>query len=294
MFTKVLIPYDFSKDAEYTIRCVQNIPQIREIILVHITRSLYLVSSPERENPETDYARLRLEKISEMIEMPRSRVRVIVREISGGEISDAIIRISEQESASLIIMGRRGRGVIETLLLGSTAYDILRYGKSSLLLIHPPDTLGTQPAPGRCPLLWTRVQICTDFSEPAIETLCTDLYPYVSAVDFVHVVSRGDSDDELKNLTEKAEEQMKQTVKTASVSAQLSVPSGSSVNMNSHVLIGDPADEIIRFSEQQDISLIVVKSTGSRGILHSLIGGTTEAIARHSKKPLLILKNRGN
>jgi nucleotide-binding universal stress UspA family protein len=131
MFTKVLIPYDFSKDAEYTIRCVQNIPQIREIILVHITRSLYLVSSPERENPETDYARLRLEKISEMIEMPRSRVRVIVREISGGEISDAIIRISEQESASLIIMGRRGRGVIETLLLGSTAYDILRYGKST-------------------------------------------------------------------------------------------------------------------------------------------------------------------
>ncbi|OQA59370.1 MAG: Universal stress protein [Euryarchaeota archaeon ADurb.Bin294] len=281
MFTKVLIPYDFSDDAEYIIRCLKNIPRIREVILVHVTRSLYLVSSPERENPEADYARLRLEKVRDLIEMPRSKVRIIVEEITGGEISDAVIRVAEREQVSLILMGRRGRGVIETILLGSTAWDILRFCPSSLLLIHPPED-GSELSPGvRCPDIFTRALVCTDFSEPDIETLLTDILPLISSVDLFHVVSRGDTDEEIGRSVKEAEERLKNIVITCPEK---------SILVRTHVRIGDASDEIIRFSEKEDISLIVVKSTGTRGFVHKIIGGTTEAIARNAKKPLFILR----
>ncbi|WP_304018716.1 universal stress protein [Methanospirillum hungatei] len=284
MFTKVLIPYDFSDDAEYIIRCLKTIPQIREVILVHITRSLYLVPSPERENPEADYARLRLEKVKEMIDMPRSKVRVLIEEISGGEISDAIIRVAEREQVSLILMGRRGRGVIETLLLGSTAWDILRFGPTHLLLVHPPDDDPKTSSPSPCPEIFTRAMICTDFSKPDIETLLSDILPLVSSVDLFHVVSKGDTDEEIGRAMKEAEEKLKNIV--------ICCPE-KSIQVRAHVRIGDAADEIIRFSEEEDISLIVVKSTGSRGLVHKIIGGTTEAVARNAKKPLFIIRKSG-
>ncbi len=281
MFTKVLIPYDFSNDSEYIIRCLKNIPQIREIILFHVTRSLYLISTPERENPETDYARLRLEKVKELIEMPRSKVRVVVEEISGGEVSDAIIRIADREQVSLIMMGRRGRGVIETLLLGSTAWDVLRYCPSDLLLIHPPGK-PLRLSPGiRCPDLFTNVMLCKDFSSPGIEDLCMDIYPYVTSVELFHAVTKGDSEEEVNHAVKDAKEELEKVAITCN---------GKDITCNIHVRVGDAADEIIRFSEEKNISLIVAKSTGRQGIVKKIVGGTTEAIARSARKPLLVLK----
>ena len=77
MFTKVLIPYDFSDDAEYIIRCLKNIPRIREVILVHVTRSLYLVSSPERENPEAEDDRLGTAEVLKLIGLVGSQIRIM-------------------------------------------------------------------------------------------------------------------------------------------------------------------------------------------------------------------------
>lgn len=283
MFTKVLIPYDFSDDAEYIIRCLRNIPQIRELILVHIVTSPYLVSFPDRENPETEYARLKLEKVKEVIEMPRSRVRIIVGEIGSGDFSDAIVRIADQEQASLIMMGRRGRGVIETLLLGSTAWDILRYGHCSLLLVHPPEkTLQTSKAYPPCPGFFSRIMICTDFSDPEIETLSLDLIPYVQSVDLFHVVSRGDTSSEVETAVKQAEEKLHHIT---FLQGEKPIP------VKAHVTTGDAADEILAYSDRENVSLIMMKSTGRRGIMHRIIGGTTEGVARKAKKPLLILKS---
>ncbi len=284
MFTRVLIPHDFSDDADYVIRCLQNIPRIREVILVHITRSMYLLPSPDRENPETDYARLRLEKVKNAIMLPRSKVRIIVEEITGGEVSEAVIRIAEREQASLILMGRRGRGVIETVLLGSTAWDILKYGNTDLLLIHPPDKAwNSSPSHPRCPDLFTNVMICTDFSEPPIETLISDILPGATGAVLFHAVSKGDSDEEVSRAVEQAEENM---IRIADRYRDMSLL------VMTRIRIGDPADEIIRVSSGEDVSLVVMKSTGSRGILNKFIGGTTEAVGRSVKKPLLILKKR--
>lgn len=285
MFTKVLIPFDFSDDSYYIVKCLEKIPRIREILLVHVTRSLYLVNSEDRENPETDYARLRLEKVKETIEMPRSKIKIIVEEIAGGEISEAILRIADRECVSLIMMGRRGRGVIETLLLGSTAWDIIRYGKQDLLLVHPPETKDTHNPIQRypCPDLLSRVMICTDFTEPPIENLLPDIYEVSSSVILFHAVTTGDSDEEVQKEVESA----KGALHTIEQHRK-------DHDITSVIRTGDAADEILTFSMQEDISLIAMKSTGKQGIVQSFIGGTTAAVARNAKKPLLILKRQNS
>ena len=56
------------------------------------------------------------------------------------------------------------------------------------------------------------------------------------------------------------------------------------------VSVGSAAEEILSFSEKEDISIIILKSTGKRGFLTNLTGSTTARVARHAKKPVLVLR----
>jgi nucleotide-binding universal stress UspA family protein len=125
--------------------------------------------------------------------------------------------------------------------------------------------------------------LCKDFSSPGIEDLCMDIYPYVTSVELFHAVTRGDSEEEVNHAVKDAKEELKKVTITCN---------GKDITCNIHVRVGDAADEIIRFSEEKNISLIVAKSTGGQGIVKKIVGGTTEAIARSAKKPLLILKKQ--
>jgi hypothetical protein len=125
-------------------------------------------------SPDVDYARLRLDELVKALETTGTQVKAISEEITGGEIADVINRVAIREGMALVLMGRRGQGVIESLVLGSVASDVLRYGKTDLVLVHTPeaavpeDNGHGQP----CSDLFSNVMICTDFSEPETATLC--------------------------------------------------------------------------------------------------------------------------
>ena len=284
MFKKVIIPIDFSDDSQYVVRCLSKIPQIREVVLLNITKSLYLVRQPETVNPDVDYARLRLEELKKIIHMPRSKIRGLVEEISGGSIAEIINNVSIREDVSLVMMGRRGRSVIESLLIGSTASELLKYGTKNLLLIHPPGTendRGVLTVP--CPDPFSKILICTDFSRPEIEQLCVaDMITNRSVVLF-HVISTGDSNDEVQENIKLAKENLEK-IKDKLIRHTKEI--------HTEVVIGDPAQEILAYSEHEDVSMIVIKSTGEKNFIRNLLGTTAESVARTTQKPVLILRQR--
>jgi len=49
---------------------------------------------------------------------------------------EIIQRVAEDEDAALVIMGARGRGIWQGLLLGSVSTDYLRYGTKDLLIMR--------------------------------------------------------------------------------------------------------------------------------------------------------------
>jgi nucleotide-binding universal stress UspA family protein len=68
--------------------------------------------------------------------------------------------------------------------------------------------------------------------------------------------------------------------------------SGKIVNVpvESAILEGNPADEIVNFAEKNDIDLIVMGTLGKTGVQRFLLGSVTENVIRHSKKPVLIIR----
>jgi nucleotide-binding universal stress UspA family protein len=58
----------------------------------------------------------------------------------------------------------------------------------------------------------------------------------------------------------------------------------------SRVHVGEAAEEILSFARQEDISLILLKSAGKRGLLTTLLGSTTAHVARNAQKPVMVVK----
>ena len=283
MFKNVLVPVDLSFNSRLTLRCLRHIPGVRQVEILHVVYNKYPSKVPTAVNPEYETQRLWLEEIRQDVEKPGVIIRTIIDEIQGGEIFDAINRIAAHEGVTLTVMGKRGRGIIDSLLLGNVASDVLRYGKTDLLLVHN-RRVKERPAEGKdlpCPDLFSHVLICTDFSDPEIIDLCYNELPSLRKVTLFHAVTTGDSPEEVRSSVDAAQvrlEKMRDTFSRISIPAMV------------HVSVGSAAEEIISFSEKQENSMIIMKSTGKRGFLQNLLGSTTARVARNSQKPVLILR----
>lgn len=64
------------------------------------------------------------------------------------------------------------------------------------------------------------------------------------------------------------------------------------VEIESIILEGNPANEIVDFAEKNDIDLIVMGTLGKTGIQRFLLGSVAENVVRHSKKAVLVVKGK--
>lgn len=53
---------------------------------------------------------------------------------------------------------------------------------------------------------------------------------------------------------------------------------------------GDAAAEIVRVAEEQNVDLIVISSHGRTGLGRIIFGSTAEAVVRHARCPVLVVK----
>lgn len=64
------------------------------------------------------------------------------------------------------------------------------------------------------------------------------------------------------------------------------------VEVESVMLEGSPAHEIVNFAEGNDIDLIVMGTHGKNAIERFLLGSVTENVVRHSKKAVLVVRGK--
>ena len=68
------------------------------------------------------------------------------------------------------------------------------------------------------------------------------------------------------------------------------VPTNSTVPYAHRLLIGPPAEEIVRLAHEEDVDLIVMATHGRTGLKHLLMGSVAEAVVRRAECPVLTLK----
>lgn len=67
-------------------------------------------------------------------------------------------------------------------------------------------------------------------------------------------------------------------------------PTDPSVPCRRRLLIGNPADEIVRLAEEENVDLIVMGTHGRTGFKRFLMGSVAEAVVRRAECPVLTFK----
>lgn len=283
MYENVLVPFDFSDDSRYAVECLRALPGIGRVVLLHVVFSRRINPSDVRLDTVTDYARLRIEEFRASLKWEDVQVRTRVEQVRGGSFADVVNRVAAEEGTSLVAMGRRGRGAIETLIVGSFAAEILRNGRQDVLLVHLPADRGTR-APtmiSPCSGLFSRVLVCTDFSAPEVAVASAATLPREAPLTLFHTVETGESLEEVREISNAARARLEELARAIS-------PGRGPVHAS--LRVGDAAEEIVFFAQEKGFSLIVVKSRGDRGFIHALLGSTSAAVVRMADRPVLVMK----
>jgi nucleotide-binding universal stress UspA family protein len=64
------------------------------------------------------------------------------------------------------------------------------------------------------------------------------------------------------------------------------------VEVEANIIEGHPADEIIKYSEKNSVSLIVLGTLGKSGLDRFLLGSVAEKVVRNSKIPVLVVRGK--
>lgn len=306
MFERVLYATDFSEYAQKILECLDEIPGIKEIIVLHVIDTKRIAYGEESESALIKKAELALQEQKNRLE---SNEKTVETKIKIGIPSREILRAADEEGPSLVVMGARGMSLIKDILLGSVSSDVLRYGTTNLLIMRhnvaeqleriafekyiskypgtPPVDIISRECKGAvfekyCDRIFSKVLYPIDFSKSAEQILSIlRQMPNTGQIILVHAVDKGETTEELDTLVKEAGEKLKD------IREHLR---GAGFSVGCHIHIGNPAYEINRVAEEEDVSMIAIGTRGKGLIEEIRLGSTTENVVRNSKRPVLVLR----
>jgi len=137
LFSKVLLPTDFSKPADDAVSFVKNIKEIKEIALLHV------VTSDEVTDEIESTVREAQGKLSGISQHLTESGFMVTRHVRTGNPTEMIISVGEEVDASLILMSPRGKRWYEDILMGSTAFTVASSAKRPVLIIRNKNPIQT-------------------------------------------------------------------------------------------------------------------------------------------------------
>ncbi|MFC7078644.1 universal stress protein [Haloarcula halophila] len=205
-----------------------------------------------------------------------------------GSPSDAILDFVESRDIDLVSMGTHGRTGVRRFVAGSVTEDVVRQSPVPVLTVRAQDD--DAPVSGYDDILFP-----TDGSERATATVdhCLALASAFDAT--VHVinvvnlgaVSSGPDQPLPVGLLQTLRENGQSAVDSA---ADRIREAGCTVE--TEVLEGYPARDILDYAEEHGIDLLTMGTAGQTGLSRFLLGSTTERVIRHASVPVVAVNAR--
>jgi nucleotide-binding universal stress UspA family protein len=130
VFSKVLVPTDFSQPAEAAISFVKDIGNVGEIVLLHVVSK---GESKEEIDAMVEDSTKKLNGIA--MELGKGGLKVTPRVAVGSPV-DIIRSMAEEEDVSLIAMSSVGKDTLRTGRIGSRTYDVANSAKRPILVVR--------------------------------------------------------------------------------------------------------------------------------------------------------------
>ncbi len=116
----------------------------------------------------------------------------------------------------------------------------------------------------------------------------------LNVVDSVYLTGLPEEDLITKSEMILEEESKKVTSRVESIINEIEKEKGSEgkdIKITAKTIEGNAADVILKVSENEDIDLIVIASSGKHMLDRFLLGSVTEKAVRHTKVPILVIPN---
>jgi nucleotide-binding universal stress UspA family protein len=283
MFEKVLVALDFSVYSQNILDRIAEIPGIQEVVLLHVVDATAPSRTGWKSEPQIVNAKILMAEKKEVLEHHGLKVRihvdVLVNTITQGTVAQAILDTAETENVSLIILSARGINPIQELLLGSVSSTVLRYATMNVLIIRDAVLAYTKDSDRP---LFSHVLVPTDFSRPADDVISVlKTVGGMKKIDLLHIVSRVETKEEIDKGVTNASERL------AALQQDLA---GAGISAIPRVRVGDPTEMILSVAEDDDVSLIAMNAHGTDWLRNLVLGSTTFAVVRRTKKPVLIIR----
>jgi len=288
MFEKILFPTDFSEYAKRTLDCIAGFPGARDIILLHVLEE---ARSP-RGGGEIGEALSRNER--NFLREEKHRLEALVKNLkvttavkTSSDIAGAILETAEEKGVSLIVVGARGKSLVEGILLGSVSMAVLRRSRTNVLIMRHKiiESLTGKTYETFCPMILSRVLCPIDFSQYSDRAIAlVSTIKGVGEIILLNVVSQGETEVEIEDAVQKAKGQA-EAIRSSLVAQGIEV--------RTIVRKGNPTFEITSIADEEDVSVIWMSSHGKGWFRELLLGSTAYTVAMNAKRPVIIIRKTG-
>jgi nucleotide-binding universal stress UspA family protein len=286
----VVAATDFSESADIALSWAMTIARRHGVCLhvVHaVSRTLPLLSRQDALSPLAEISigesERRLTKLAERIRSPDQAVET---HLLHNRPSVSILKVADWERAGLIVLGTRGLGGVDHLMIGSTAERVSEQANCPVLNVGPRSKETTS--------LPRRILIATDFS---IES-------DAAAIAAQEICGAGNRDIEILLVTilntpsglEKSAVVGRWWLEyvgecRALLREKLAVLSGTFgseiISAQSVLREGTPATEIARIAIEEEVDLIAMGSRGSFAAGRGFLGSVSKRVIQLARCPVL-------
>jgi nucleotide-binding universal stress UspA family protein len=276
---KIVIPYDFSTEAEYALDVAVQFSEkvASDLYIIHVIEvpSSYLSLYPEYGGLEVesvysdDILKAVEHKLNQIVDRLKKKNVNISCGVVHGKPFENIQQTIISEDADLIIMGSKGATGLKEIFVGSNTERVIRYAKVPVLTIKRK----------------------TNLSEMSSMVFASDL-SVDNSVKFVKEIQQmlGLKMELLKVFNTN---EWTYTERTALEKIELFGLENGFTDYSVHV-IDSPfvTDGILKFAHEKKADLIVMGTHGYKGIGHLIAGSNAEGVANHSEIPIFTIHKK--
>lgn len=277
---------------------VDALPHLKNFGLEKVTLVTVVSVSYSGEDDEIDTSKQekQLNDYKKLLEQKDLKVDTVVQAGPYAFAPIEILKTADEKAADFIIIGNRGQSMVQQMLLGSTASEVLQRSHLPVFLINMEmEWIDEDKNERRLYVTQSfdkalnHVLHATDFSDVADRAFEVvrdlDRKRKIGKISLIHVqghhaIALKDpiSHDELMQRNEENLEEMRNVL-------------SDHTRENAEIIItfGTPGKEIIQVIEERGITLAVMGSQG-KGFVHDFfLGGVSSQVTRFSKIPVLLI-----
>jgi nucleotide-binding universal stress UspA family protein len=277
---KILLATDFSPPAQQLVECISEFKSwgLEEVVLLHVID----VRSPGGSSISLQAQdQTMLERNKSQLEAMGFRVKSIFQI---GFPAQEIVYTAQQEKVSLIAITSHGGGFIKQIFLGSTTTDVIRLSDIPVLVEKFKD-MDMEACKPVCQNKFKKILVPLDFSVYTYKLLAQvkAAAPLLNEVILFSAVERAGNEKEWLKLRSEKEQRLEEAGKELQYLG---------LKIKVRVAQGSASRNIVEIAEQEDVGLIFMGTRGEGIIKNLLLGSTAHAVARRSKRSLLLMPPR--